>query len=53
MVDFYLYPHYTKKADLLVMFVTPHMLLYTKIAATGSQLPCKVETWVVATKILP
>ena len=53
MVDFYAYPGYTKKGGLLVIFVTPYTVTYTDIPATGSQLPCKAETWVVAIKILP
>lgn len=35
------------------MFVTPYTAIYTEIPATGSQLPCKAYTWVIAIKILP
>lgn len=42
-----------KKGGLLVMFVTPYTAIYTEIPATGSQLPCKADTLVIAIKILP
>lgn len=53
--DFYPYPGYTHKKWFAsnVMFVSPYTVIYTEIPATGSQLPCKAETWVVASKILP
>ena len=35
------------------MFITPYTVIYTETSATGSQLPCKAETWVVAIKLLP
>jgi len=53
MVYFYPYPGYTKKGGLLLVFVTSYTAIYAEILPTGSQLPQKAETWVVAIKILP